>query len=1181
MAIRIDTDLQAVYIHEPLGHTVPALNTAWTVAGLYRLEADVNLDTLIVALYGTTAAASWVGLYMNADGTSCRLEGFNSGSPVTSSSYTLEVGRDYRLAIDYDGAGTVRALVDGVAVLSLSFTPNAGTLGERSLQWGGYGEISGYTSCTLARWRMWSAVLTEAEHRAEYRSLGPVRTAGLLHNWPMDPGTGRLNDTVGAEPDMAQNPAVPVGDGTAFVYRPSIIGSPQFFNLGETATPGAQSITVPTYAEKVAIFVHQSDDAATPDASLSSLTSNFAGTFTIDQIGSSSVAMAVAVATANVTSTGAGKTWTPTLANANTVAGAGAWVVFFQDVGATWPTDTAVAQATGDGTVAGTASGSGLVDGLSIAADTHLYPTSGTYPANESGWTSLATGETTGTLTYWASSRLRQRNITATGTESATTQGANGSCVALLTLPAAELAPAMQTARPAADISAGAWAPSTGATLWGVLDETTADDGDYISTASNSTAEVGLSTLVTPGAGAQTLTYRAAGSSAKALKVGLYRGATLHEEWTTDPLASAVAEFVRTLTTPLTDVSDLRVRFTAQDAAAPPTTQVTFGAIGTGASGTTSAAPSYPTGISASTSKLFCVVTGRSNTANTAPTMPAGWTNVLDFEGGTGTWGVDAGTRRVTVFQKDTVTGTETGTVTVSLAGNTTNNTLRASIVRVDVPAGYSISVSASTGADTTSATGFSATGSSSVDWAVNDLLLIAVAQATDTATQSAQSITASGITFGTRTNRASVAVTNGNDHRHIIDTVPVSAGSGSAAPTYAYTASAATSGPVCFLRLRAVPPTEFARVTSVALSVPAGSGGASVVSASLSGAWSVRNTAAASLAGAWRVRSLAAATLGGAWSVRSLVAGSVAGAWSVRAAVAATVGGAWSVRNTAAASLAGAWSVQGPSTVTASLSGAWSVRASASSSLSGAWRVRNGVAASVSGAWSVRALAASSLVGAWSVRSTAAASLAGAFSVRGYAFASLSGAWRVRNLAAASLSGWWTVRNLVGATFTGAWSVQASGIATATLSGAWSVRALAAGSLAGAWRVRAGVAATLPGAWSVRGQVASSMAGAWSVRLSVAGGLPGGWSVRAQVPQASLIGAWSVRGLATATLAGAWSVDSGGITPWPTGRAGPDHTAVVPFFGARAVVPATDFQAIVPFGGVRAVVTTTESSTA
>lgn len=234
---------------------------------------------------------------------------------------------------------------------------------------------------------------------------------------------------------------------------------------------------------------------------------------------------------------------------------------------------------------------------------------------------------------------------------------------------------------------------------------------------------------------------------------------------------------------------------------------VTWGAAGTAASGTTSCTPAYPAGISALTSKILCAVTGRSNTADTAFTMPAGWTKIgaSELEGGTGTWGVDTGTRRVTFFQKDTTAGTETGTVTVSLAG-TTNNTLRATIFRVEVTSGYGIEYEATTGADTTNGTGFSATGGS-IDFAPGDLLAILVAQNIDSGTQSAQAIAASGVTFGTRTNRASTAVTNGNDHRHILDTVPVSSGTATAAPTYAYTISASGSGPVAFLRMREVAP--------------------------------------------------------------------------------------------------------------------------------------------------------------------------------------------------------------------------------------------------------------------------------------------------------------------------------------------------------------------------------------
>ena len=234
--------------------------------------------------------------------------------------------------------------------------------------------------------------------------------------------------------------------------------------------------------------------------------------------------------------------------------------------------------------------------------------------------------------------------------------------------------------------------------------------------------------------------------------------------------------------------------------------QPTWGAVGTAASGTNTANPSFPTGISASTSKLLAVCTGRSDTANSAFTAPAGWTSLGQLEDGTGTFGVDTGTRRVGFFIKDTVTGSESGTTGAFgyTAGGATNSTLRVSVFRVEVPAGYSLDTAFVSGADTSNGTGYSAAASSSATLDANRLVLIGTAQNIDTGTVSAAAITATGITFGTLTNRATTAVTNGNDHRHILHSVPVSSGSGTVAPTFSYTISASGSGPTGFLVLRA-----------------------------------------------------------------------------------------------------------------------------------------------------------------------------------------------------------------------------------------------------------------------------------------------------------------------------------------------------------------------------------------
>lgn len=64
--------------------------------------------------------------------------------------------------------------------------------------------------------------------------------------------------------------------------------------------------------------------------------------------------------------------------------------------------------------------------------------------------------------------------------------------------------PASQFARPASDVANGAWAPSTGTDLFAMLDETAAEDTDYIrsgASPSNDTAKLQLTDLDPPDAG--------------------------------------------------------------------------------------------------------------------------------------------------------------------------------------------------------------------------------------------------------------------------------------------------------------------------------------------------------------------------------------------------------------------------------------------------------------------------------------------------------------------------------------------------------------------------------------------------------------------------------------------------------------------------------------------------------
>jgi hypothetical protein len=117
--------------------------------------------------------------------------------------------------------------------------------------------------------------------------------------------------------------------------------------------------------------------------------------------------------------------------------------------------------------------------------------------------------------------------------------------------------------RPVEDILIGAWTPSTGTNLYEVLDESTYDDADYITTTQTYPAEVKFGSATDPGVNANhTIYYRAKGTGT--MEARLYQGTTListhtptlTSEYQTFTWAISEAEAAN-----ITDYSDLRVRF--------------------------------------------------------------------------------------------------------------------------------------------------------------------------------------------------------------------------------------------------------------------------------------------------------------------------------------------------------------------------------------------------------------------------------------------------------------------------------------------------------------------------------------------------------------------------------------------------------------------------------------------
>ena len=175
-----------------------------------------------------------------------------------------------------------------------------------------------------------------------------------------------------------------------------------------------------------------------------------------------------------------------------------------------------------------------------------------------------------------------RQKIASTGTIAArTVTDLNPNAVGTLDTMAAvsiTVAPAStgQFARPASDVTAGNWVPSTGGSLFATIDESVADDADYdrspMSPPTASIMEVKLGSLTDPNVSTgHVVRYRIskdqAGGDRIDMTVRLVQGTTVIASWTHNDIPATPQTFEQTLTTTqtdsITDYTNLRLRFEA------------------------------------------------------------------------------------------------------------------------------------------------------------------------------------------------------------------------------------------------------------------------------------------------------------------------------------------------------------------------------------------------------------------------------------------------------------------------------------------------------------------------------------------------------------------------------------------------------------------------------------------
>jgi hypothetical protein len=226
---------------------------------------------------------------------------------------------------------------------------------------------------------------------------------------------------------------------------------------------------------------------------------------------------------------------------------------------------------------------------------------------------------------------------------------------------------------------------------------------------------------------------------------------------------------------------------------------ITYVAAGSLSSGQVSGTPGLPAGIADDDLLIMQVVSGSATDATI--NTPVGWDYIDTVNTSiTGTFGADAGPRRLTFLAKVYVTGDAVPTIELP---SDANSVVAAQIFGFNRSAGTGWRYGTVLGEDITSGTGFAAVTADTLSFAPGDFVLLGYGIPNSTVTFSAEAIVAAGATFGAITERADTAVSDGHNLRFVTATGAETVGTVNVVASIDATLSGADTGVAGVVRLR------------------------------------------------------------------------------------------------------------------------------------------------------------------------------------------------------------------------------------------------------------------------------------------------------------------------------------------------------------------------------------------
>lgn len=414
---------------------------------------------------------------------------------------------------------------------------------------------------------------------------------------------------------------------------------------------------------------------------------------------------------------------------------------------------------------------------------------------------------------------------------------------------------------------------------------------------------------------------------------------------------------------------------------------VSLASIAATAESATSVAADYPASIAANDLLLY-FVGSKNNTSSHG--VPSGFTLLDNDTAGIGSESTgDTGSVVASVFDKD-ATGSESGTEACAI---TSGSVAQGFIARLTRSGGTGFDVVTTTARWTTNNTNpIGVTFDDAIDFAVDDVVLVFVGLNANTHTNVASpSFSATGITFGSATAQRFTSTSLGTDMSVSLHSAVVTAGSGSATPSFQATKStnSAGEGPLILVRIRET-----------------AGGGTTPVSSDRSLAWTQRSGVQAGQSLAYPVKNAVQQSRALEWAVRQSVDQTLPLTYTLRSGVQSGLPLAYTISASILRQLDLAWSVLNSGTVVSTLPLTWLVRADVQADRPLAWILRSGVQQPHAMAWEIlnSGTVVSSLPLAWLMRSGIQQALPIAYPVRNAVLANRAFAYPVLTAAQSNL---------------------------------------------------------------------------------------------------------------------------------------------------------------------------------